>query len=99
MDGLIATLVVEADVATDHRDSEGATCVSHAFNALFKLEVDLRSLRVAKVQAVRQSNGLRTHARHVATCLRDYKLAAHVRVEIDHSTIAIGGDCNALPGG
>ena len=49
VDALTETLVVEADVAADHRRTEKLAGRGHALDTLLELVVDLRPLRIAEV--------------------------------------------------
>jgi len=59
-------VVVERDVARDHRHAESVGGPSDAFDRLFELPADRRLLRVAEVEAVGERKRLPSRARDVA---------------------------------
>src|SRR6187402_2416754 len=71
-------LVVEADVAADDREVEGAAGVAHAAQRFDELGHDLGPLRVAEVEAVGDGQRLRTNRAEVAVRLGDRLLPAFI---------------------
>src|SRR5439155_7483196 len=95
MDRVAVRLVVERDVARDDRNGERAAGGRHALDRLRKLPADLRLLRVAEVEAVREADRLARRARDVARSLEDGGLAAREGVEPRDPTLTVEGECEA----
>src|SRR2546425_11795347 len=65
------------------------------FRSFSELVEDLGSLRIPKVEAVRDAEGSGTRACHVARGFRDGRFAALVRVETHVAAVAVRLNCNA----
>src|SRR4051794_23619311 len=83
VDRALGALVVEADVAADDRDPEGAAGVSEARHRARELPGDVRLLGVAEVQAVGQAERLRADAGEVRAALEH---------GLDRAAIRVGGN-------
>ena len=82
-------LVVEADVAADHRDAERAARVAHAVDRLRELPHHLGVLGVAEVEAVHERQRPGAAARDVARRLEHRELRADARVERAEPALAV----------
>ena len=74
-------LVVEADVAADDREREGAAGLGHAVDALGELPHDLGVLGVPEVQAVHDGGRRRPDTGQVGDALGEHERGAAPRVE------------------
>ncbi len=98
VDGGLAGLVVERDVAARDRGAQLQAAVGQAAHGLRELPHDRRVLRRAEVQAVGDRQRLRARRGHVAVGLRQGELRARVRVELGVAAVAVGGDGDAEAG-
>ena len=87
-----ARLVVERDVAADDRDAEGAAGVGEAGHRARELPGDVRLLRVAEVEAVREPERLGADAGEVGRALEHGLDGAAVRVAGDPPPVAVDRD-------
>ena len=98
VDGLALRFVVKADVAADHRNPQRPAGPGYAPDAPFQLVIDLRPLRVAKIQAVGQGQRLGAGAGQVTANLGHRNLAAPVGVQIAVTAVAVNAQGDGLAG-
>ena len=96
--GRSLALVVQTGVSTHHRHSQRSARPCHAANGLLELVVDLRPLRVAKVEAVGERQGFRADAGQVARNFRDDHLRAAIGIEEALTAVAVDGHRDGLAG-
>ena len=84
-------VVVQGDVARDDRQTEGLARPSHPFDRLRQLPADLRLLRVAEVEAVREPERLTACTGDVPGGLEDGGGAAEEGIERADSAGAVQG--------
>ena len=92
-------LVVEADVAANHRDTERLARLGHAIDGFRELPHHCGALRVAEVQAVDQCNRPRTRAGDIEGRFRHYEAGPCTRVESAPAGVPVGGERNRAGGG
>ncbi len=89
--GLAVGLVVERDVAADHREAELAAGFGHALDGAHDLAHDLRPLRVAEIEVVSHRKRACADRREVAPRFGHRLLAAFVRIGFDVARRDIAG--------
>ena len=95
VDGHVARLVVERDVAARDGDLEFEASVGKPLDGLAELPHDLGVLGRAEVQAVAHRNRCGTRGRNVAERLGEGELRAAVRVEVAVAAVGVGRDREA----
>ena len=91
-------LVVEADVASDDGDVEGAARFAHPVDRLGQLPHDLGMLRVAEVQAVDERERTGGDARKVRSGLGHDHRSAEPGIVRAPTVVAVGGERKTAPG-
>ena len=84
-------LIVEAYITTGDRGIKCSTGVAHAPDTFCKSVVHFRLIRIAKIQAIGDSNGLRAAADHVSGRLSDCCFCTFIRIQIAIPAITICG--------
>ena len=98
MDGRIAGLVVEGDVAAGHGGIEGAARVADAPHGLRELPHHLGPLGAAEVQAVRDRERRGTGDGDIPGRFRHGVEAPEVGIEQPEAAVSVGGDGNRAHG-
>jgi hypothetical protein len=92
-------LVVERDVAADHRDAQRLACLGDPLDRLSELPHDLGFLRVAEVEVVDHRQRARPGHGHVESRLVDQAgRCPDPGVEEAEPPVAVGGDGQPLVG-
>ena len=91
-------LVVERDVAADHRNTEGLARLGQPFDRLPELPHHLGFLRVAEVEVVDDGEGLGSHHRHIEGGLVHKTGRSPPGIQIAQAAVAIGGQGQAPTG-
>src|SRR5690606_14982809 len=99
VDGLVAGLVVQRDVAAGDRNTKLHAGIGQAADTLGQLPHDIRILWGTVVQAVRNSRRDRAGGGDVAVGFGQCQLGADVWVQVGVATVGIGSDGNAQAGG
>src|SRR5919112_4693671 len=95
VDGAPVGFVVEADVAAYDRRPEDLACLGHPLYTLGELEVAVRLLRAAEVEAVGNGDRLRPYTREVPVGFGDRCGPAAPRVEIAVAASAVRSSSEA----
>ena len=98
IDVAAAGLVVEADVATDHRQVEGPTGLAHPVDRLRQLPHHLGVLGVAEVEAVDEGEGAGADRRQVHDRLDNGGSGTHTRIDRAPTVVAVGRERQAPAG-
>ncbi len=88
-------LIVERDVSSGNGRFEGTARISHSAYGFLKNPVDLRFVRIAEIQAIRDGNRFSSAANNVSSRFGNGNLPSFSRIQIHVPAVAIRFDSQA----
>ena len=92
----VCALIIKTHVSTGHRRIKLSTSLTHSFNGVFELIINLLVVRIAEIQTVGNGRWHTTTATNVPSRLSHRNLRTLIGISKNVSAVAIHGQCQTL---